>query len=549
MPVGNMIRIMKYSRSLLLMLVKEKCLEKEDLNAFNCIVGLLLKMFSLQNLLYYVFPVNTINYIMRIMLNILRCRMTRRQKKYSSIITIIVLLALFLAGCSGGKSGGQEATEKNSESNSAVLGSERINIRYAQWSIASTGVLEQKIKEFNDTNKEKIHVNLMNIPLDRYMETVNMMNASGVAPDVFEINREWLNSYIIKNWVTDLSSVIDKDFLNRFPEWAVDASKNIVDNDGKIYSIPSSQITYRLIYNKDLFLDAGLNPDHPPKTLSQLEKYAKQISDAEKGRRKYGLAMPMGEVWVDMVQPMEAMNCYSGKYYYDFKKGIYDLTVYEPWLDAIWRLNENGGLFPGMETMKVNQALAQFADGNIGMMYASSWEVSALLRDYTITCDWGVALPPTMDESGAAKGKIKINSAGWNVIKSNTEYLDEAVKVWKYLYSKDYLGEQLKNACMIPVVNSISNINQSENLNTKFKAFLPGEKDSIYPNTPLPMEEWGRKNLYYDILTKSQKSSLLMEESSRLNSLLSAAVNSGFINFERFYSKSYNPLNPYNWTK
>jgi multiple sugar transport system substrate-binding protein len=350
------------------------------------------------------------------------------------------------------------------------------------------------------------------------METLNMLNASGNGPDVYEINREWLNSYIYKGYVADLTPVVDDNFVRKFTEQTIDVGKNS-SRENKVYSFPSTQMTYRLIYNMDLFREAGLAPESPPKTLAELKKYAQIISDNQKGKRKYGFAQPMGELWIDFVQTMEASNCYSGVYFYDFKNSKYDFTGYQPWLRTIKEMNESGGIFPGMDSMKSDLAMAQFAEGNIGMMCVANWQVSLFFNQLQPKCEWGVAMPPAIDDSSAGKGKIAVNTAGWNVVNSDTKHLNESEKVWKFLYSNDYLGSLFEKCSAIPVAKDILEGKDYTKFDLNFMRLLPGDQDSMYPNTPLDTDEWQRKNAYMAALNGSQMEKILQDESYRLNSL------------------------------
>ncbi|WP_158553971.1 extracellular solute-binding protein [Micromonospora deserti] len=49
--------------------------------------------------------------------------------------------------------------------------------------------------------------------------------------------------------------------------------------DGKVYGLPTSMFALGLIYNRDLFTKAGLDPDSPPKTWEEVRTAAKAISD------------------------------------------------------------------------------------------------------------------------------------------------------------------------------------------------------------------------------------------------------------------------------
>lgn len=456
------------------------------------------------------------------------------------LILSLTLLICLGVGCSNNELDRDEAAEKALTDAKPA----KIHIQFAQWSVPSTKFVEEAISQFNENNKDNIQIDLLNIPLDRYIETLNKLNASGSGPDVFELPREWLNSYITKEWVTDLSPIISPAFLSSFPDWAVNSSRELLDSVDHMYSLPSNQLTYRLIYNKDLFRESGLDPDSPPKTFSKLVEAAQIISNKEIGRSKYGIAMPMGEAWFDFVLPMEAINGYSGVHFYNFKEGKYDLTVYKPWLNTITELNKNGAVFPGMENMKSSQAMAQFADGNIGMMITSSWQASLLFDQFSPKSDWGVALPPAIDNISLGKGAIKIDTAGWNVVSAGTPYPEESATVWEFLYSNEYISQLFAHNSMIPVMKSQANNLSSKVSTSHFQQFLPGNNDSVYPDTPLILEEWLRKKIYQEALIGNQDDPSLLEESSRLNTLLDVAVTSRTININNYYFPNFNPLTP-----
>uniref|UniRef100_A0A831WZC0 Extracellular solute-binding protein n=2 Tax=Thermorudis TaxID=1649508 RepID=A0A831WZC0_9BACT len=57
---------------------------------------------------------------------------------------------------------------------------------------------------------------------------------------------------------------------------------------GKLYGLPTNNESMALIWNKQLFREAGLDPDQPPATWEDLVIYSKQIKDAT-GKYGYGL--------------------------------------------------------------------------------------------------------------------------------------------------------------------------------------------------------------------------------------------------------------------
>ena len=51
-----------------------------------------------------------------------------------------------------------------------------------------------------------------------------------------------------------------------------------IDAKGQVIAIPEASYAQALSYNRQLFTEAGLNPNDPPTTWAQIEADAKQIS-------------------------------------------------------------------------------------------------------------------------------------------------------------------------------------------------------------------------------------------------------------------------------
>ncbi|MEY9873112.1 ABC-type glycerol-3-phosphate transport system substrate-binding protein [Streptacidiphilus sp. MAP12-33] len=63
--------------------------------------------------------------------------------------------------------------------------------------------------------------------------------------------------------------------------------KNNLGVSGKVYSLPINYYSTGLVYNRDLFKKAGLNPDQPPTTWDELQADAKKIAALGNGITGY----------------------------------------------------------------------------------------------------------------------------------------------------------------------------------------------------------------------------------------------------------------------
>ena len=213
---------------------------------------------------------------------------------------------------------------------------------------------------------------------------------------------------------------------------------------------------------------------------------------------------------------MEAPATHSGIYFYDYKNDTYNLNIYEKWFETILEIKKHGGLFPGETTLKPDYARVQFAEGNIGMMFASSWEPAIFTHQYTVKCDWGVAMPPAIDKSSMAKGAVMmVPGSCYAINDKSTNSLSDILTVWKYLYSEDFLSTLYKNGSEVPIFGNIISDYEYDPHIINFYKFLPSDIDSAYPNTPKGFDEWSRMKAYLSIFKDNTPTSEALLEGSK----------------------------------
>jgi multiple sugar transport system substrate-binding protein len=398
-------------------------------------------------------------------------KMNKRFRFLYIQLLLAVALVFHLTSCSN------RSTELQPEDQLAS-GKPSIQLTLAVQAYANDKTLEGLISQFNATHPD-YDVQLLNLPQDHYDQFLNMRMTSGEGPDVFQINTGWLTPYIYKNWLLDLSEVVDEAFLKAFPKWALNYTK---DNN-HFYAIPPDMMTLRLIYNKELLQYAGLNPELPPKTWQELSSYANQISEAGIGYRKYGFALPAGDDET-FHKALEIIGTYSGAYYYNFAEGQYNFNVYQPWFQTMIEMKKEGGLFPGETSLQMDTALTQFAEGNIGMMVVSNHDFALLNRMKNLPFSWGVAMPPLLEKSDLGKGALMLYPEPPYVINAYTAHKPEAVELWKFLHSPEFLGVMYKQGVSIPTMEGITDEPKYQPLLPQFDAFLPNGEESPYPREP-----------------------------------------------------------------
>jgi len=100
--------------------------------------------------------------------------------------------------------------------------------------------------------------------------------ASGDLPTVVGVPFTEIRGLIERGQVADITDAVNQtgvvDILN--PQLV-----DMVTADGKYYGVPTMAYAMGLIYNRDLFTQAGLDPDAPPTTWDEVREAAKTIKD------------------------------------------------------------------------------------------------------------------------------------------------------------------------------------------------------------------------------------------------------------------------------
>jgi ABC-type glycerol-3-phosphate transport system substrate-binding protein len=135
---------------------------------------------------------------------------------------------------------------------------------------------------------QKAYPNITVTPKEGKMDpqTFQTKLAGGQLEDVFYTYFTDPAGLIQRRQVAEITPYLD-DFAaikNIKPE----LMKVYSDDSGKVYGLPTQNYSMGLIYNRELFQRAGLDPNTPPKTWAEVREYAKKISALGNGIVGYG---------------------------------------------------------------------------------------------------------------------------------------------------------------------------------------------------------------------------------------------------------------------
>lgn len=314
--------------------------------------------------------------------------------------------------------------------------------------------------------------------------------------------------------------------------------------DGKIYTLPNTGQTWRLIYNVDLFKRAGIA--NPPTTLDELVEDAKLITDLGKAEGIYGFASPLkGSSGFgrpgNTVAPASTTTGVDG---YNYVTGEFDFGMYKDIALAMRKMVESGSMMPGVESLDIDPLRAQFAQGKIGMYFNHSGEPGVYKGQFPTTINWAAAQPPT--QSGQISGASQVIGGSYIGINANSANKDAAWKFMNYIYSVDLQTEYFEQGYGVSLIPTVlANAKKPEI--PGIAGFLPKKYDAIYPANPMSATEsqvegskWAESFVKF-VMVGGDVGQTITDLNTRYNTALKQARDSGLTTIEA--DPSFNSLN------
>jgi multiple sugar transport system substrate-binding protein len=143
----------------------------------------------------------------------------------------------------------------------------------SMWVRASGANAAQHLVDlWNETHDDRI--NLTVIPDDQMVTKLATGVAAGDVPDVISFDLIYMPDFMRAGFLEDLT-----DFLDADPNQAkvAEAYKELASYEGRLYGTGFTPDVSVLVWNKDLFEQAGLDPEKGPTTVGEIHEMAKKI--------------------------------------------------------------------------------------------------------------------------------------------------------------------------------------------------------------------------------------------------------------------------------
>ncbi|HTU76917.1 MAG TPA: extracellular solute-binding protein [Trebonia sp.] len=209
----------------------------------------------------------------------------RTRVRYRSVATAVVAVGLVLtaAACSSSSSNSSSASGSSSSpvtiSIDCAPPAAQEPVQHKEW--------VEDIAIFEKANPNITIDSTYNYPCDANQAQFTAMLRAGTEDNLFYSYFTDLPQILLDGQAADITQYVNTKTVPTLDDIAPSSMKAVTAGT-TIYGLPTSNYTQGLIYNRKLFTQAGLNPDDPPTTWSQVEKDASAISKLGNGIEGWG---------------------------------------------------------------------------------------------------------------------------------------------------------------------------------------------------------------------------------------------------------------------
>ena len=175
------------------------------------------------------------------------------------------------AGSSGSDSSAATSATVSTPGGSADPGD--TGAKMTMWVRSATDAFSKRlVDDYNSSHKNQVTLTI--VPNDNYQQKVGAAAGSNTLPDLLASDVVYSPNYVAQGVFQDIS---DKVKALPFYTSLTQAHMQAASKDGKIYAVPHKVDSSLILYNKDLFKKAGLDPAAPPKSFADIYADAKKI--------------------------------------------------------------------------------------------------------------------------------------------------------------------------------------------------------------------------------------------------------------------------------
>jgi multiple sugar transport system substrate-binding protein len=261
---------------------------------------------------------------------------------------------------------------------------------------------------WNQNNEAQIE--LTAIPDNQLVTKLATSVRAGDAPDLISFDLIYMPDFMRAGFLADLTEQLEND-----PNYAthIEAYKDIATYEGRIYGVGFTPDVSILVWNKELFRQAGLDPEQPPRTIYEIHEMATQIGAL--GDDTYGFyfagSCPGCNIFVTSPLMVAGGAQILPRHGEDAALEGEAIRVV---LDEYRQMWEEGLIPESAEVDSGANFVSAFTTGNVGIAGSGGFLLSLMERQFP-DFDYGVTLLPGLEPgqvSGFVGGDVVAIPAG-----------------------------------------------------------------------------------------------------------------------------------------
>lgn len=299
-----------------------------------------------------------------------------------------------------------------------------------------------QIQKFNKENKNNVYIILEEYKEDYYNALKTTLATKKYAPDIFEYG---FTDLMKNNEIADLNDI-------GFNTQSVDDS-NIVRYKGIPLGVKLMETNSKMIWNKEIFKESGIDPNKPPSTYDELLEYSLKIKKRFPNITPF--AFPLQQ-YDDMKVSIGEPSVNSGDIYttfWNYKKGAYDFGSAKSILDIYNKMYSMNLIEKDFDQKSKNQMRSEFYRGDIAMMI-STYEDKGYFSNI-VPLNFQIGIKDIIQTGKNKNIYYYIENSNFLVANKwsvNDKKKKEAIKeVYDYMVSNDINKEVLETRNALPL--------------------------------------------------------------------------------------------------
>ena len=360
-------------------------------------------------------------------------------KKVLMLLLVVLVAGSFLFAAGSSEKGAADKT---------------VTIKVANYALLESGYEQfwKDVKTNFEAKNPSITIEWVTAPYGEIVNQVVNMAGGGDMVDVIFGEIDWVPGLVDAGLAAPITDILPAHFINDF---FPDVLKSF-EIDGKPYGIPLYVSPYVLYYNKDLFKQAGLDPNKPPVTYTEMLSYAEKLSKLKdsNGNKVFAFGQTTASVPVSGASLNAMVFNFGGKVLETDGKLSVNNQGFREAFEMVKLLDQKGY---NPQNAKLKDLRSLFALGQLAMYYDQSWGFNGIKSINPNAHTFTASAEPLVGGSGSGQSLLQAHCF---ILMDNGKARRDALSTFvEYVISEEVLNDYLRDLTpAYPAKNSMASM-------------------------------------------------------------------------------------------